>query len=915
MNINDFVLIIVKGENKTSEIKSCQYNASTKRWDIVFNNDKMYSYSYENVVKLEYNDKINPADISIKHGKQHLDNIKSIWSFKDKNSKYEYWKVKYNNGSESVYDRKNLEVTVNCLLDKKSNNTFNYLRELSGLFDSVKNDMGENVLEKRVSNISYIGENSALALYLNKNTKINMSIKPPQFLVFPFGCNNSQYKAVDIAMRNRISVIQGPPGTGKTQTILNLIANIVIQGKTVLVVSSNNSAIENVLEKISDPNKDIGFIAAELGKAENKRSFIFSQSGEYPDFQKWNLKTGESGKLRDIKVIRENLNELKDIFEKEEKLAELKNVRSKISTEYKYFEDFIKDNISDILSLKFKENINSKKWLELWNGFQWRFESGRINSFIYKLKMYFSIRGDAFYLLKHKNAFIIQALQYNYYISFLDELDKEIEELSDFQTKKERLMKSLQGDSLELLRYSLFDRYKGSVDRTVFTEDDLWKNPEQVLSEYPVILSTTFSSTTSLNKNIMYDYIIMDEASQVDVVTGSLALSCAKNAVIVGDMMQLPNVVSGDDKSKADSVFAKYNISEGYRYTKSFLESIMEIIPDVEYTLLREHYRCHPKIINFCNQRFYNNELIIMTEDKGEKDVIVAYKTSKGNHSRDKYSERQIDVIKNEVVPIYAGDKENTGIIAPYRNQVKALRESLEGYEVDTVHKYQGREKDTIIISTVDDELTDFVDDPNLINVAVSRAKKRLILVSSGNEQRKDSNVSALLDYIEYNNFEVHNSTVYSVFDYLYKQYRTERAAFLSKHRRISEFDSENLLYSLLEDILGDRKFSSYDALVHYPINNIIKSTVGFSDREIQYAMNPLTHLDFLIYNKMNKSPILAIEVDGVAFHKKGSKQAERDELKNNILDMMGLPLIRLKTNESNERSRIVKALDSINNW
>lgn len=42
-------------------------------------------------------------------------------------------------------------------------------------------------------------------------------------------------------------------------------------------------------------------------------------------------------------------------------------------------------------------------------------------------------------------------------------------------------------------------------------------------------------------------------------------------------------------------------------------------LPNIAQTLLCEHYRCHPKIINFCNQKFYRGELIIMTEDKGEK--------------------------------------------------------------------------------------------------------------------------------------------------------------------------------------------------------------------------------------------------------------------------------------------------------
>ena len=85
---------------------------------------------------------------------------------------------------------------------------------------------------------------------------------------------------------------------------------------------------------------------------------------------------------------------------------------------------------------------------------------------------------------------------------------------------------------------------KGNMKVTVvgklFSEDNLWKEPYDVLAEYPVILSTTFSSRNSLNSDVVYDYLIMDEASQVDIATGALALSCAKNVVIVGDTKQLP---------------------------------------------------------------------------------------------------------------------------------------------------------------------------------------------------------------------------------------------------------------------------------------------------------------------------------------------------------------------------------------
>jgi superfamily I DNA and/or RNA helicase len=74
------------------------------------------------------------------------------------------------------------------------------------------------------------------------------------------------------------------------------------------------------------------------------------------------------------------------------------------------------------------------------------------------------------------------------------------------------------------------------------------------------------------------------------------------------------------------------------------------------------------------------------------------------------------------------------------------------------VHKFQGREKDVIIISTVADTVTPFIDNPNLLNVAVSRAKKQLYLVVSDSEQPKNSNIGYLTDYIEYNNGTIEHS-------------------------------------------------------------------------------------------------------------------------------------------------------------
>ena len=158
---------------------------------------------------------------------------------------------------------------------------------------------------------------------------------------------------------------------------------------------------------------------------------------------------------------------------------------------------------------------------------------------------------------------------------------------------------------------------------------------------------------------------------------------------------------------------------------------------------------------------------------------------------------------KQEVLPKLSYEAENIGIIAPYNAQVDALLQQI-GTSVDiaTVHKFQGREKDAIVMSTVENQISDFVDDPNLLNVAVSRAKQKFCLVVTGNKQQKSGNISDLLAYIEYNNFTVTESKIRSIFDYLYKQYTEARMAYLATRKRVSKYDSENLTYALIEDIL-----------------------------------------------------------------------------------------------------------------
>ena len=159
---------------------------------------------------------------------------------------------------------------------------------------------------------------------------------------------------------------------------------------------------------------------------------------------------------------------------------------------------------------------------------------------------------------------------------------------------------------------------------------------------------------------------------------------------------------------------------------------------------------------------------------------------------------------------------------------------------------------------------------------------------------------------------EVEESNIYSVFDLLYKQYEKERLDYFKKHKKISDYDSENIMYHLLNKVLEDYKDLTFT--FRYPVNILIKDKTLLTEEERKYASHHNTHIDFLIYNKISKIPLLVIEVDGYKYHKEDNKRKERDILKNNILSKYNIPLIRLTTDGSREESIIRSKLDEIVN-
>lgn len=205
-------------------------------------------------------------------------------------------------------------------------------------------------------------------------------------------------------------------------------------------------------------------------------------------------------------------------------------------------------------------------------------------------------------------------------------------------------------------------------------------------------------------------------------------------------------------------------------------------------------------------------------------------------------------------------------------------------------------------MTTVDNEIGEFVDDPKMLNVAVTRAKKFLRVVVSNSEKNIGTNIDDLIKYIRYNNFEVVESNIKSIYDMLYKENMKQRMEYLKNKKRKSDYDSENLTYNLIEEVLKENNFNNLDIVVHIPLMDILANDTLLDNEEKLYASNVWTHIDFVIFNKMDKKIFLAVEVDGYYWHKEGTKQQERDKLKDRILEKYMIPLVRLSTTGSGEK-------------
>ena len=289
-------------------------------------------------------------------------------------------------------------------------------RELAEGF-ALRTNEDESMMAMKYRHLDFVSHRNILSSFLQASSPGSDLVSSD--LIFPFGCNMSQKTAVQRAMQHRVSLVQGPPGTGKTQTILNLIGNMLLLKKRVAVVSNNNSATANVLEKLK--KHELDFVSAFLGSAQNKMAFMEGQTDVTVRMP--TLQANQESSVR--KEITQLNHELDNAFEYKNELAAIIQQIDALQLELAHFEIFhqeTKKRDSNVRDLMFRPKVSTRKLLNVWLALRTgakHLASAKLSSFAYfpqsrspggllekiRLLLRFGMAGRVFFQLTLRNVF------------------------------------------------------------------------------------------------------------------------------------------------------------------------------------------------------------------------------------------------------------------------------------------------------------------------------------------------------------------------------------------------------------------------------------------------------------------------------------------------------------------------------
>lgn len=308
-----------------------------------------------------------------------------------------------------------------------------------------------------------------------------------------------------------------------------------------------------------------------------------------------------------------------------------------------------------------------------------------------------------------------------------------------------------------LKQYTLDYKIKQYLDDNKINGVEKLEIEELILKHSDVILTTNSSAGSKSLSNIRFDIAIIDEASQATIPSVLLPINKAKKFVLIGDHKQLPPVIFNNDTE--------------YLKTSLFEELIAHYEHQSEELLIQ--YRMNEILMEFPNRKFYENKLKCSKESKeyflksrslGKYDSsnpLIFIDTSKHENNKESsldYSHSYINKLESEIaldiikICLDNGIKpKDIGVISPYKNQVRLINKKTI-VDVKSVDGFQGGEKDIIIISLVrsnDNGDIGFLKDLRRLNVSLTRAKKKLIVIGNRETLKSNNDYKEFLEFCE----------------------------------------------------------------------------------------------------------------------------------------------------------------------
>lgn len=594
------------------------------------------------------------------------------------------------------------------------------------------------------------------------------------FPVTPLALSDSQLSVIENLETNQLVSVCGPPGTGKSQTIVNLVAHLIANGKTVLVASRMDKAVDVVADRLNELGAP--YLALRAGRLNYQKQLSFQLQDLLSN--KVDLNEGAEDSIivdvSDMKKLLNSINEAEKkaetLIKKEKEWSELGVAVSEKKKEIgtpKYIKVALtKENVKelrDVIDSLFK-NIEKSGFLAALNNY----------TAVNKIKKLAKI--DDFFVSKDNLERLREELELAELVCNAQNVEKDIQDTGNLHViiqqmrtlkKKQRklvtdilcnkrrgALRGLMKDQVKRQRLfihskSLIERKKSLQNRLLEAEDF-----KPLLEAFPCWCVTTYAVSGSLPlKPGLFDVAIIDEASQCDIASCFPILYRAKKAVIVGDDKQLPHL-SFLEKAKEQSFMSKYEIADRYQLMWRFRTNSMFDIANYYSTapvLLDEHFRSLPPIIDFSNKEFYGNRIRIMKQDSPDIKALKLIEVPEGKVDFDATRnlpeiEAVVKCLHELIVDSEREDPEHPitiGIVSPFRAQVEQLKVSVakvlsdfminkHQIEIGTAHTFQGDEKDIILASwaiannSFPQSLT-FLQKPNLFNVAITRAKKQMI--------------------------------------------------------------------------------------------------------------------------------------------------------------------------------------------